>query len=293
MNSRERVLTALSHRAPDRVPIDFGSTAVTGMHVSCVAALRDYYGLDKQRVKAHEPYQMLGLIEEDLKQALGLDVDGVSAPKTMFGFPNRDWKPWRMPDGLEILVSAEFRVTTDNNGDTLIYPEGDLSAPPSGRMPKDGYFFDTIIRQQPIEDEKLVPEDNFEEFSTMPEQDLQDLAAAVRTAAASGRAVMVNTGGNGLRRYRPRPSSFSQTPARHPRRHRVVHLDPHATRPDPQDLHTPERNRARQPEAFSRGGRRRGRRDLPLRHRLRHPDLHILFGRYLQRALPSVLPEAQ
>jgi hypothetical protein len=212
MNSRERVLTALSHRAPDRVPIDFGSTAVTGMHVSCVAALRDYYGLEKRRVKAHEPYQMLGLIEEDLKQVLGLDVDGVAAPKTMFGFPNRDWKPWRMPDGLEILVSAEFRVTTDNNGDTLIYPEGDISAPPSGRMPKDGYFFDTIIRQQPIEDEKLIPEDNFEEFSPMPEQDLQDLSSAVRKAAASGRAVMVNTGGTAFGDIALVPAPFLKHP---------------------------------------------------------------------------------
>ena len=59
------------HRQPDRVPIDFGSTAVTGIHVSCVAALRDHYGLEKRPVKVHEPYQMLGLIDEDLKQALG------------------------------------------------------------------------------------------------------------------------------------------------------------------------------------------------------------------------------
>ena len=124
MNSRERVLAALSHRPPDRVPIDFGSTAVTGMHVSCVSALRDHYGLEKHLVKAHEPYQMLGLIEDDLKEALRIDVGGVSAPKTMFGFPNRDWKTWRMPDGLEILVSEDFRVTTAENGDTLIYPLG-------------------------------------------------------------------------------------------------------------------------------------------------------------------------
>src|SRR5512140_1959333 len=178
MNRRERVLAALSHRPPDRIPIDFGSTAVTGMHVSCVAALRDYYGLEKRFVKAHEPYQMLGLIEDDLEEALGIDVDGVPAPKTMFGFPNRNWKPWRMPDGLEILVSDDFRVTTDANGDTLIYPEGDLSAPPSGRMPKDGHFFDTIIRQEPIDDEHLVVEDNLEEFTPMPEEDLQGLAAA-------------------------------------------------------------------------------------------------------------------
>lgn len=43
--SREWVLTSLSHRPPHRVPIDFGGTPVTGVHVSCVAAVRDYLGL--------------------------------------------------------------------------------------------------------------------------------------------------------------------------------------------------------------------------------------------------------
>ena len=47
--SRQRVLDALAHRQPDRVPVDFGSTAVTGIHVICVAALRDHYGLEHGR----------------------------------------------------------------------------------------------------------------------------------------------------------------------------------------------------------------------------------------------------
>lgn len=195
MTSRERVLSALSHREPDRVPIDFGGTAVTGVHVSCIAALRDYFGLEKRLVKAHEPYQMLGILDEDLKQAMGVDVEGVSRPTTMFGYRNRDWKPWRMPDGLEVLVSEEFRITRDVNGDILIYPEGDVSAPPSGRMPKDGYFFDAIIRQEPIVEEKLDPQDNLEEFKPLTEADIEDLRQAVGEAQPSGRAMILNVGG--------------------------------------------------------------------------------------------------
>ncbi len=129
MTSRERVLAALSHRDPGRVPVDFGGTAVTGIHVSCVAALRDHYGLERRPVKVHEPYQMLGLVEEDLAEALGLDVVGVCPRKTMFGFPNENWMPFRMDDGLEVLVPGGFRTTRDGNGDTLIYPEGDTSVP--------------------------------------------------------------------------------------------------------------------------------------------------------------------
>ena len=108
MTSKERVLAALAHEEPDRIPIDFGGTAVTGIHASCVAALRDYYGLEKRLVKVHEPYQMLGQVEDDLMDAMGLDVVGVYPRTTMFGFPNENWKPWRMPDGLEVLVSEHF-----------------------------------------------------------------------------------------------------------------------------------------------------------------------------------------
>src|ERR1035441_1019246 len=89
LTSRERVLASLSHRQPDRIPIDFGGTSVTSLHVSCVAALRDYFGLEKRLVKAYEPYQMLGIMDEDLKQAMGVDVEGLYRPKTSFGFRNQ------------------------------------------------------------------------------------------------------------------------------------------------------------------------------------------------------------
>jgi len=157
MTSRERLAAALSHRQPDRVPVDFNGTAVTGMHVKCVIGLREHYGLEKRLVKVHEPYQMLGWIDDDLQTALGIDVEGVYGPDTMFGYRNESWTPWRMDDGTEVLMSGNFRTTKDANGDTLVYPGGDRSAPPSGRLPKNGFFFDTIIRQDPIDEDKLDP----------------------------------------------------------------------------------------------------------------------------------------
>jgi uroporphyrinogen-III decarboxylase len=195
ITSRDRVLASLAHRQPDRVPLDFGGTVVSSLHVSCVAALRDYFGLEKRLVKACEPYQMLGTLDEDLKQAMGIDVEPVESLSTAFGYCNRDWKPWRMPDGLEILVSEEFRVTTDPNGDILIYPEGDLTAPPSGRMPKDGYFFDVINRQPPIVEEELNPQDNLEEFKPLSQKDIEQLRQAAARARASGRAVIMGGAG--------------------------------------------------------------------------------------------------
>lgn len=85
MSSKKRIKDALNHREPDQIPIDFGSTVVSGMHVSCVAALRDYYGLEKRPVKVHEPYQMLGMIDDDLKEIIGVDFIAVDSHENMFG----------------------------------------------------------------------------------------------------------------------------------------------------------------------------------------------------------------
>jgi hypothetical protein len=185
----------LNHRQPDRVPIDIGASAVTGMHVSCVAALRRRYGLERRPVKVHEPFQMLGWVDEDLKQAVGIDVEGVFPRTTMFGFANEGWKTWRLPDGLEVLVPEGFRTTETENGDTLLYPQGDTTAPPSGKMPRGGYFFDIIVRQPPLDETTLRPEDNLEEYVSISAEDLEHFRQAARAAAATGRAVLATIGG--------------------------------------------------------------------------------------------------
>jgi len=212
MGSRERLLAALDHREPDQAPVDFSSTPVSGIHVTCVAALRDHYGLEKRLVKIHEPYQMLGWLDEDLKQAMGIDVEGVFPYDTLFGFRNRGWKPWKLESGLEVLVPEDFRTTTDANGDTLIYPKGDLTAPPSGRMPKGGHFFDTIIRQPPLDEDKLNPEDNLEEFGPVTEEYLEHLRDAVPYAASTGRGVMMVLPGMGLGDIALVPGPFMKHP---------------------------------------------------------------------------------
>jgi hypothetical protein len=197
VESRERLARTLSHRPPDRIPIDLGSTAVTGIHVSCVAALREYYGLEKRPVKIHEPYQMLGWIEEDLISALGIDTAGIFPRDTMFGFPNENWREWNFR-GLEVLVSDKFRTVEEPNGDILIFPKGDTSAPPSGRLPLGSAFFDTIIRQPEFDEDHLDVQDNLEEFGPVSDADLAHLKASTNWAAATGRGIVATFGGTAL-----------------------------------------------------------------------------------------------
>jgi hypothetical protein len=210
--SRRRVADALAHREPDRVPIDFGSTPVSGIHVSVVAALREHFGLDRHPVKVTEPYQMLGEVEEDLQQALGCDVQPVLARNTIFGFRNEGWKNWRTYQGQEVLVPRDFNVTVDEKGDTLIYPEGDTGVPASARMPKDGYFFDAIVRQEPVDEDRLNVEDNVEEFGHITDEDLAYFERESARARSTGRFVLANFGGTALGDIALVPAPFLKHP---------------------------------------------------------------------------------
>ncbi len=198
MTSRERVQCALAHKEPDRVPVDLGGTAVTGMHVSTVYHLRQALGLDRPGtpVKVIEPYQMLGEIAPDLMAALGIDVVGLYGSRTMFGFKNEKWKPWLLFDGTPVLVPEGFNTTPDANGDILMYPEGDKSVPPSGRMPKGGCFFDSIPRQEPIDDDRLDVEDNLQEFGPIAEDELAHFTReADRLYRSTDKAIIASFGG--------------------------------------------------------------------------------------------------
>lgn len=189
MTPRERIQQSLNHVQPERMPVDFGSTAVTGIHCLIIEKLRKYFDLDPRPVKVHDPYQMLGIIEDDLKAVLGIDTEGVFSRKTMFGYVNEDWKEWAAPWGQRILVGAEFNTTTDERN-IYVYPEGDLNAPPSARMPEDGFFFDTIIRQPPLDESNLDPDENLEEFTLIDEEELEFARLAIDQAVEKQRAVV-------------------------------------------------------------------------------------------------------
>ena len=177
MNSRERIQLALNHREADRVPLDLGGCGQTGMHVSTVYALRQALKLDPPGtpVKVIESFQMLGEIQPDLQEILGVDAVGLGGTTNFFGFRNEGWKPWRTFDNTPVLVPELFNTEPEPNGEILMYPQGDTSVPPCAKMPNGGFYFDTIVRQQPFDDSTLKVEDNLEEFGPVSEADLAHL----------------------------------------------------------------------------------------------------------------------
>ena len=198
LTSRQRVNCALHHQEADRVPVDLGGCAQTGMQVDTVYKLRQALGLDAPGapVKVVEPYQMLGEIKPDLMDALGIDVISLGTPSTIFGFKNEGWKPWTTFGGTPVLVPEGFNTDPDENGDILMYPDGDKSVPASGRMPKGGFYFDSIPRQLPLDDDHLKLEDNLEEFAPISDEDLAYLGReAERIWTETDKAVLASFGG--------------------------------------------------------------------------------------------------
>ncbi len=200
MTGKERLQAVLNHRNADRIALDFGGTNVTGMHCRVMEALRKHYGLDEHPVYVYEPGQMLGLMEDDLAEALGIDTKGCFGKENNFGIANEDWKPFKMPWGQTIMFPARLADTiSEKDGALYSYPQGDTTLPPSAKMPETCYFFDCIERQDgEIDDEKLNVEDNLEEFGEISDAGIGYWKKTVNEASATGRAVVASFGGMAL-----------------------------------------------------------------------------------------------
>jgi uroporphyrinogen decarboxylase len=133
MNSRERVLTALNHKEPDRVPFDMGGTVVTGIQAKAYCRLRKYLGLPEKEVTIIDILQQLALVDDDVMERLGVDVRNVS-PRSTASFkielketPDKQYRffydeyqiGWRMPidgglyyDMFEHPLSGEITAPT-------------------------------------------------------------------------------------------------------------------------------------------------------------------------------------
>ena len=82
MNSRERILTALNHKEPDRVPFDMGGTVVTGIQAKAYRKLRKYLGLPEKEIVIIDILQQLAQVDDDVMDKLVVDVRNVSPRST-------------------------------------------------------------------------------------------------------------------------------------------------------------------------------------------------------------------
>lgn len=197
-SSKQRVQNALNHEESDKIPVDFGATSVTGIHCRIVEALREHYGLERKPVRVIEPFQMLGKIEPDLQEIIGVDCQGVLGPRNMFDTDESELHEQVTPWGQKVLISKGIDLTPDANGDVHVYAKGDRTFPPSAVMPSGCYFINAVERQDFVDDSSISPEDNMEEYGPLSDADLQFFKERIFEAAESQKAVVASFGGTAL-----------------------------------------------------------------------------------------------
>jgi uroporphyrinogen decarboxylase len=96
MTSRERILAAIEHREPDRVPLDLGATPSSGISAIAYGRLARHVGLTGSRTRVYDVVQQLAQPEDEMLDRLGIDCVDVGR---MFNTAEADWRPVTLSDG--------------------------------------------------------------------------------------------------------------------------------------------------------------------------------------------------
>jgi uroporphyrinogen decarboxylase len=134
VNHRQRVLTALRHQEPDRIPLDLGGTVDSTVTAVAYRKLRAHLGLGEGTIRVADIYQHTALVEEDVRQALVVDV------MVVFDEPN-EWRPGSLPDGSPAEFPARFRPQLQKDGSQVVL---DAAGNVVLKMPASGHYFDPV-----------------------------------------------------------------------------------------------------------------------------------------------------
>ncbi len=119
MNSRQRVLTTISHKEPDRVPIDLGGHRSSGIMAIAYKKLKDYLGITSGDIYVYDVVQQLAIIEPEVQERFGVDTIELGRG---FSLRPEDWHAWTLPDGTACKIPA-FVHPVRVGGDWRLYHE--------------------------------------------------------------------------------------------------------------------------------------------------------------------------
>jgi uroporphyrinogen decarboxylase len=77
MSHRERVVAALAHRQPDRVPIDLGTTVVTGIALKTYDRLKARLGLNLGETRLYDRRNQLAIVDDAVLDLFSIDTRGL------------------------------------------------------------------------------------------------------------------------------------------------------------------------------------------------------------------------
>ncbi len=135
MTSRERVLTALNHQPPDRIPIDLSGHRSSGIAAIAYARLRDYLGLPPKPIRVYDPVQQLAIVDEDVLARFRVDTIELGRA---FALEDKHWADWVLPDGTPCQMPVWALPQQENGGWVLRSPSGRVVA----QMPEGVLYFE-------------------------------------------------------------------------------------------------------------------------------------------------------
>jgi len=134
VTGRERVLCAISHREPDKVPIDLGAMRSTGITAVAYSQLKKYLGITAGSTDVYDVVQQLALPEDPILDYVEADVIDLGRA---FLTASEDWKDFTLPDGSPAKIPSYARFEPDSEGGWLARSEDGTVI---GTMPQGAFY---------------------------------------------------------------------------------------------------------------------------------------------------------
>lgn len=139
MTSRERILAAIEHREPDRVPVDLGSTPSSGISAIAYGRLKRHLGMGSGHTRIYDVVQQLAQPEDAMLDRCGIDVIDIGRT---FNTSDADWRDITMADGSPAQYPRWFHPERQSDGSHVARLSDGVEI---ARMPSCGTFFDQSV----------------------------------------------------------------------------------------------------------------------------------------------------
>ena len=136
MNSRERIISSIDHKQPDKVPIDLGSSTVTGISGIAYNNLKKYLKI-KGTTRIYDVIQQLANVDMEIIDLFGVD----SLDFNRLSAESNDWYEVRLADGSIAEYPSWFRPVRADDGSCHTYDEDGILI---SKMATGATFFDQM-----------------------------------------------------------------------------------------------------------------------------------------------------
>jgi len=186
ISSRERVLCALDHKEPDKIPVDLCSTESSGITWKAYDGLKEKLGISGN-TEIFDLMQLIVKPQDELLDIIGSDAQALLIEP-------REWKPIELEKGRKVYIPAGANIKENENGELILYSNNGIGI---SKRPKKGLYFDSI--HHPLEKVSTTKDidDRLDilKSTDLPyymDEDFENLRKRAKKIYKSGRAVVAN-----------------------------------------------------------------------------------------------------